>query len=48
MLAWVSCLAALYRLYGNSTLSNQLVNKYAEGFYISTERGDPSKIGRVG
>ena len=48
MLAWVSCLAALYRLYGNPTVSNQLVNKHAQGFYISAERGVSSKIGRVG
>ena len=48
MLAWVSRLAALYRLDGNPTFSNQLVNKHAEGFYIITERGGPSKIGCVG
>ena len=48
MLAWVSRLAALYRLYGNPTVSNQLVNKHAQGFYISAERGGPSKIGSVG
>ena len=47
MHARVSRLAALYRLYGNSTVSNQLGDKHAEGFYITSERRGPSKIGRV-
>jgi hypothetical protein len=47
MLAWVSRLAALYRLYGNPTVSIQLVDKYAQGFYLTAERRGPSKVGRV-